>query len=183
VSNPAADGILSVIVHDHAEVRSVPELQELCRDGAHWSYGYGNIVIFCSTAEPDSSYCNRNAQATIEYARQHPSGLGMLVLIAADEPPPSEAGRRAIQASYVSMQSVIRAGVLVVEGEGFAAAAKRSAITLISMSSGLPFPMRVTRNPVEGAAKIVSMLGTRLDSRLTVQLVATAASSVKSPAR
>jgi hypothetical protein len=171
--------------HAHPDIvlRSGPQLEELCRDVTHCSCAYGNVVVFYSAAEPDSTYCDRNAKAVIEYARNYPSGLGMLVLIAADEPPPSEASRRAIQQSYIDMQAVIRAGVLVVEGEGFAASAKRSVITLVNLSANLPFPMKVAGSVDEGAAKLVKMLGARLDPGLNLQLMAAAIEATKTRLR
>ncbi|HET6333196.1 MAG TPA: hypothetical protein VFG30_08285 [Polyangiales bacterium] len=161
------------------EVESAPQLEELCRDATHVSCAYGNIVIFYSTVEPDSHYCDLNASSVIAYAKRYPAGLGMLVLIAADEPPPGEASRRAIRHSYVAMKDAIDAGVLVVEGEGFAASAKRSVITLINTTTSLPFPMRVAGNVADGAAKLVRMLGPKLAPGLNVQLVAAAATEVK----
>jgi hypothetical protein len=161
------------------EVESALQLEEICRDATHVSCAYGNIVLFYSTTEPDSQYCDLNARAVIAYAKRYPTGLGMLVLIAADEPPPGEASRRAIRDSYVAMKNVIDAGVLVVEGEGFAASAKRSVITLINTTTSLPFPMRVAGNVADGAAKLVRMLGPKLTPGLNVQLLAAAAAEVK----
>jgi hypothetical protein len=154
-------------------------IEDLCHDATHYSCACGNVVIFFSAAEPDSTFCDRNASLVIDYARRYPAGLGMLVLIAADEPPPSKDARQAIRNGYLAMKDVIRAGVLVVEGEGFAAAAKRSVITLIQMSTSLPFSMSVAGNLNEGAAKLARMLGPILDTGLTVQRIAEAASAAK----
>jgi hypothetical protein len=161
-------------------IAEAPSIQELCRDATHCSCSCGNVVIFASAAEPDSAYCNRNASLVIDYARKYPAGLGMLVVIAADEPPPSKDARQAIRDSYIAMKDVVRAGVLIVEGEGFAAAAKRSVITLIQMSTSLPFSMSVAGNLDEGAAKLGKTLGLILDSGLTVQRIVEAAAAAKS---
>jgi hypothetical protein len=166
-------------VQTEHEVTAAPRLEELCRDAAHCSCAYGNVVIFYSNAEPDSAYLDRSAKAVIVHARKHPAGLGMLVLIAADEPPPSEAGRRAIRDSYVAMNGAIHSAVFVVEGEGFAASAKRSVIALFSMAEKLPFPISVAGDATAGAEKLVKMLGPKLHPQLDAQLVAAAASAVK----
>jgi hypothetical protein len=166
-----------------AAVGEAPQLEELCRDATHVSCACGNVVIFYSTTEPDDHYCELNAQAVIAHAQNYPQGLGMLVLIAADEPPPREATRRAIRQSYIAMKHVVDAGVLVVEGEGFAAAAKRSVITLINTTTELPFPMRVAGTLAEGAAKLVQMLGPKLAPNLSMHLVAAAAAEVKTRLR
>ena len=103
----------------------------------------------------------------------------MLVLIAADDSPPSAAARQAIQASYVIMQEHVAAGVLVVEGEGFAASVKRSVIALINLRANLKFPLRVASNIPEGAALMVKMLGPRLAADLDAPSIAEAAAAVR----
>lgn len=103
----------------------------------------------------------------------------MMVMISAAEGPPDEEGRAAIQASYAGMKHSVRAGVLVVEGEGFAASAKRSIITLMTMSGAQPFPMKVAGNVLEGTQKIVTMLGAALAPGLNAQTLAAAAFSAR----
>lgn len=154
------------------DVRNDPKLEEICRDVAHVSCGLGNIVIFYSRAEPSAEFCKLNSKLVVTYGRNYPAGLGMVVLIDADEPPPREAGRKAIRESYLVMGEVIKGGVLIVEGEGFAAAAKRSVITVITTTTNFPFPLRVAGDVQAGAEKMAKMLGKTLDARLTVPLIA-----------
>lgn len=161
------------------EADSSPQLQELSRDDAHCACACGNVLVVYSKQEPTHEYCQRSARATLEYARAYPSGLGMLVIIAENEPPPSESARRAIIDCYAMIREVITCGVLVVEGEGFAASAKRSVITLISMTVSVPFPIKVAPDIVEGASKLAKLLGPRLDPRLDTHAIAAAAASTK----
>jgi hypothetical protein len=157
-----------------------PKLEELCRDQTHCTCACGNVVILYSEAEPDQPYCVRNANAVIEYAQSYPAtGLGILVLIAADEPPPSQEARRDIQLSYIAMQDHVGAGVLVVEGEGFAASVKRSVIALMNMRANLKFPMKVAGSVAEGAALLVKMLGPKLSPELDARILQEAAEATK----
>lgn len=165
------------------DVRDELKLEEICRDGAHLSCAYGNVMIFYSRAEPTAAFCNQNAKLVISYARNYPAGLGMLVLIDADEPPPNDAARKTIRDSYLAIGSVVKAGVLVVEGQGFAAAAKRSVITVLTTATKFPFPLKVAGDVIAGAEKLTAMLGETLDARLSVPLIASAAHETRQRSR
>jgi hypothetical protein len=84
-----------------------------------------------------------------------------------------------LRSIYATLKSVIKGAVLVVEGEGFVASAKRSVITVFASSAAQPFPMKVAGTPAEGAAKIVKLLGPALDPRLNLASIADAISAVK----
>lgn len=157
----------------------VPQLEELSRSTAHVTFAYANVIIAYSVASPSASYLESHVRETLRYGRRYPDGMGLLILISADEPPPDEATRKALRDCYTTLKSVIHGAVLVVEGEGFMASAKRSVITLFTSSTSQPFPLKVAGTPAEGAAKMVSMLGPALDPRLNISLIAAAVPAVK----
>lgn len=163
-----------------AKIRTGPQLRELVREVAHSIHGYGNVIIMHSAAPLERDYCQRGLQAIAKYAASFPHGLGLMIMVSANEPPPDDATRQVIRDSYNEMKEVVIGGVLVVEGEGFVAAAKRSVMTLISSSSSRLFPMRVASTVNEGATKLANVLGARLDPTLTAEQIAAAAASVKS---
>jgi len=56
------------------------------------------------------------------------------------------------------VKAILRLGlVVVIEGAGFAASIKRSAITLINMATSLPYPTKVVATLGEGAEAIVKV--------------------------
>jgi hypothetical protein len=159
--------------------RGAPALVELYREEGHHCYGRGNAVVVYSVAEPDSAYMERNAIAMRLYASAHPTGLGAMVLIPDIAKPPSEAARHALRAGYTAMKSFMRGAVLILEGEGFAAAAKRSAFTILNLAAPLPFPVKVAGTPLEAADKLVALLGPALEPQLDSQLLAAMVEEVR----
>jgi hypothetical protein len=158
--------------------RELP-VRELFRDPALLTCAYGNILICFSGQTPGKSYMDGSIQAILTYAKDYPAGLGLLVLISADEPPPDEQSRRVILATRGALKSCVCGSVLVVEGEGFAASAKRSVIAMFSLSSSQPFPSKVAGTISEGSAKLAKMLGSRLDPDLDAESIAAVATSVR----
>lgn len=159
--------------------RSEPPVRELFRNPALVTCACANVLICYSGRTPVKSYMDGSLQAIHLYAKDYPKGLGMMVLIAEDEPPPDEEGRRVILATRAALKDCVRASVLVVEGEGFAASAKRSVVAMFSLASSLPFPEKVAGNIYEGATKLAKLLGTRLDPSLNADTIAAAATSVR----
>jgi hypothetical protein len=137
---------------------SAPQLEELSRGNHHVTFGYGNVIIAHSSASPDMRYLDSHVRETLRYGTRYPDGMGLLILIAPDEPPPNEAARKALRDCYTTLKRVIKAAVVVVEGEGFVASAKRSVITVFTSSTSQPFPIRVAGTAAEGASKLVKVL-------------------------
>lgn len=154
-------------------------VRELFREPALLACAYANILICYSGCTPSKSYLEGSTQAIGSYAKDYPSGLGLLVLISADEPPPDEASRRVIHATRDALKPYVRGSVLVVEGEGFAASAKRSVIAMFNLASSQPFPTKVAGTITEGSAKIARLLGPWLDANVDAESIAAAASSVR----
>lgn len=156
-----------------------PPVRELFRNPALLTCACGNVLICFSGRTPIKSYLEGSVQAINLYAKDYPAGMGLLVLISADEPPPDEESRQAILKTRDALRPCVRGSVLVVEGEGFAASAKRSVIAMFSLASSLPFPTKVAGNISEGAAKIAKLLGPRLDPNLDVTAITAAAASIR----
>lgn len=156
----------------------VPPVRELYRNPALLTCACGNVLICFSGRTPSKSYLDGSTQAIRLHSKDYPQGLGMIVLISADEPPPDEESRRTIIATRDALKPYVCASVLVVEGEGFAASAKRSVVAMLTLASS-PFPSKVAGNVEEGATKLAKMLGARLDGALDATAIAAAANSVR----
>lgn len=156
-----------------------PQIVELTRDREHITCAVGCVVIVYSGRTPDPGYLERSARAVNTWGEKFSGGLGMMVLISANEPPPDELARRAIHASYVAMQRSVRAAVHVVEGEGFMASAKRSVITVMNLTNCFGFPIKVVSTVSDGAVKLASLLGPSLTPGVDPERLAKAAIEVR----
>jgi hypothetical protein len=156
-----------------------PAIEVLCRGASQITSAIGNVIICGSEQTPDSRYLEDYVQAINAYGKNHPTGLGMLVLIAAAEPPPDDRARHDIHNSHLAIKGCVRLAVLVVEGEGFAASAKRSIIAMLSMSPNTAFPTKVAADIREGVTKLMKVLGPQLAPQLDVDSIATAATQVR----
>src|SRR5262245_8345233 len=99
-------------------------IEELPSNSQYACCALGNIVVTRSLVPPDAGYLKQWLDGVMQHAKKHPDGIGLLVLIDSEAPPPGEAARAAIKNAYVSLRGMVLGGVQVVEGEGFAAAAK-----------------------------------------------------------
>jgi hypothetical protein len=138
------------------------------------------VVIAYSRKSPVAGDFLHVAQKVNAYAAAHyPGNLCLLVMISVDEPPPNEEARREIMGMFSAIKPSLVGVVLVVEGEGFAASAKRSFITVVSMTPTIPFTTRVAGTPSEGARKLVRLMGNRLDPNLDETKLTHAMASVR----
>jgi hypothetical protein len=126
-------------------------LRVLYLDEAHAVGALGEVLIMLSRAEPSLEFLQRTVRLIQDTAREHPEGLGLFVVISADAKPPSDAARQYFARSVTEYGQKVRAMARIVEGIGFLAAAKRSAIAMIQLVSRLPFPAKVFGTQTEAA--------------------------------
>lgn len=140
--------------------------QELVTDPDHCCCAFGNVVLIYSLRVPTNSHVERTVGAIAELGRRYPAGLGLLLLLDPSAGAPDEPARRAIRQFYFDIATFVRAGVQVIEGEGFVAAGKRSVVTLINMGTKLPFPLKVVGSLEQGSSLLLELLGRKTDSSL-----------------
>jgi hypothetical protein len=143
-------------------------LTQLASSSQHSCFALGNIVVTRSLVPPDSAYLPEWINAILRHGKVHPQGLGLLVLIDENAPPPGELERSAIKAAYVNVRPVVRCAVQVVEGEGFAAAAKRSVLMIINLATAIGYPIRVTGNVTEATNILHKLLGPAMSAEIDV---------------
>jgi hypothetical protein len=166
-------------VRSVSQLDSPLRLRELCRDEQHLCCAYGNVALALTLTEPDPAYLQRASLAITQYGSQSPHALGLLTWIEAKAPPPRAETRAAIQQLFSDIAPVTRACIIIIEGEGFRASAKRSAVTLINMAARLPYPLKVTASVSDAAQLLLQMLGTAHDARMNVESLATAATTMR----
>jgi hypothetical protein len=154
-------------------------LKELCRDLEHCCCAYGNIVLALTLTAPDAAYLRTATQAITQLGLGYPQGVGLITMVDGNTPPPSEVTRAAIQQLFRDIAGFTRGGIMVVEGQGFKASAKRSAITLINMTTRLPYPIKVAASVSEAEPLLMKMLGPAFDVRITAAGLADAAASMR----
>lgn len=120
-----------------------PRWVEVFCEGGHVFGSYGNVVLCISRASPSRALLQGAVVLARELSTKYPLGVAILVVIEAACPPPEEEARKAVQETYRALQPMVRGAAYVVEGEGFAAAAKRGALALINMTVRAGFPIKV----------------------------------------
>jgi|SoiMethySBSTD1v2_1073268.scaffolds.fasta_scaffold06294_4 hypothetical protein len=76
-------------------------------------------------------------------AAKIPTGMGMIIVVNAEAEAPDEAARAQLQKMHTELYGKLRGIVRVIEGEGFAAAAKRSVLTIIDLATRHGHPSKV----------------------------------------
>jgi hypothetical protein len=154
-------------------------VRELCRDEQQLCCAYGNVVLALTLTEPDPAYLRRSALAITEYGRESPHALGLLTWIDVNAPPPRAETRAAIQQLFRDIAPVTRGCVNIIEGEGFRASAKRSAVTLINIAARLPYPLKVCASLRDAAQQLLEMLGSAYGAHMNAESLTTGAESIR----
>jgi len=103
----------------------------------------GNTVVSCSLDAPNPRFLEACSRTMDSLARQRSLPLLLLTIIDQRARAPDDAGKLAIRQTMLRHAAQIHAFAYVVEGEGFAAAAVRGALSLISLLARYSFPHKV----------------------------------------
>jgi hypothetical protein len=118
-------------------------------DAHHSVWLCGPVIVTYSTDAPNQRYLMAWAQATTRLAARISGPIFVLTIIDGVTPTPDEASRKAIRNTISRHKDQIGAFAYVVEGRGFAAAAIRSVVSLMSLAARYPFPQKVFANVPE----------------------------------
>ena len=122
---------------------STKRLLFLYSDAEHCLSVYGSTVLSFSLQPPNPRYLTAWAAAMERMAKRSEQPISVMTIIDGRCRPPNEASKTAIRDTIIQHSQRIGAFAYVIEGEGFAAAAVRSAVTLISLVARYPFPQKV----------------------------------------
>jgi hypothetical protein len=123
----------------------------LYSDSLHCMALYDDILLSISRGEPSLHFLEAATALISEEARKCARGVRLMIAINADAPAPGDEAREHIKRVYPDLSRHLRGLVLVVEGEGFAAAAKRSVAAIIYLTLRLHCPSKVVGSVTEGA--------------------------------
>ncbi|MEY4550418.1 MAG: hypothetical protein RL685_6613 [Pseudomonadota bacterium] len=128
-------------------------------DSEHGIAISGNIVISLSMQPPNAGYLAAWTQAMDQLVSDVPGPICVLNVIDAGARAPDEAAKAAIRRTVQRHAARVGAVVYVVEGRGFAAAAMRSALSLLSLVARYPFPQKVFPTVASSGAWITETMG------------------------
>jgi hypothetical protein len=132
----------------------------LYSDSLHCMALYDDILLSVSRGEPSLPFLKAVTTLIGEEARKCARGVRLMIAINADAPPPGEEAREHIKRVYPEVSRHLRGLVLVVEGQGFAAAAKRSVAAIIYLTLRLHCPSKVVGSVMEGAIWLMREIAT-----------------------
>jgi len=116
----------------------------LYSDQEHCLSVYGNTVLSFSLQPPNPRYLAAWTAAMERLAKKRSdSRISVLTVVDGSCRPPDDASKKAIRNTIIQHSNEIGAFAYVIEGDGFGAAAVRSAVTLISLVARYPFPQKV----------------------------------------
>ncbi|HVJ22082.1 MAG TPA: hypothetical protein VM686_42040 [Polyangiaceae bacterium] len=158
-----------------------PKIYYVDRD--HVTGAVANVLVSFSVAEPSRPYLDNWGTSSKELVATYGQIVAMNI-IDSDAKPPSDAARVEINRLITTLSDKIVAIAIVPEGSGFLAAAKRSALSMITLMSRRPFPIRVFGDVAEASNWLISQLrSSSIPARLDMSTLATAAESIRNVRR
>jgi hypothetical protein len=138
---------------------------------------FANVVMSFSLAEPTRAYLDNWAVITKKLLLNYEHIAGINVIDSTAKPP-SDAIRVEINQLIATLSSRICGIAMVVEGTGFIAAAKRSAMSMVTLMSRPPMPIRIFGTVPDSGVWLTSQLRqfsnpAKLDPRAIVQAAET----------
>jgi hypothetical protein len=139
-----------------------------------FTYGvYSNLVFGLESADPSIAYIDGFNRTIQEIVRQSGRKVGMMVVIHADAKPPTDEVRRHIVRTARGFAPHVAAFAHVVEGEGFLAAAKRAAMTLLMSTARFGFPLKVFSNVREAMPWLLTTVGSEFPEQVRADQLST----------
>ena len=117
------------------------------------------LFLSIENSEPTVPHLGRVHELFGDFARAQQGGVGMLIIIRDQARPPSEAVRLLITRMFIEMEGSLSGLAYVMEGGGFVAAAKRSALAVIMIAKRYKFPIRVFSKVTEAIPWLATTVG------------------------
>jgi hypothetical protein len=136
-----------------------PTLHMLHMDPLHCIAMFHDLLLSISRGEPSLHFLQLAGRLIREQAERWPDKIGVMIVISADAPAPSEEARAHVRKAYPEFSRMLAGMVRVIEGEGFIAAAKRSAVAIIDLAMRLQCPTKVMGNVHEAGMWIMRQMG------------------------
>ncbi len=143
-------------------------------DDEHCMRTVGNVIVTYTRAPPSPAYLDAWAEEAAKVVREC-GDFVVYTVISSSAAAPSEEAKSEIRKVMTRYKERIRGVAYAVEGTGFAAAAMRSALALISLVARYPYPQKIFSTAGEASAwiaglsplrgsKAVAVAGSQLDT-------------------
>jgi hypothetical protein len=140
----------------------------LYTDHEHCIAVHGSAVIAFSLQPPNPKCLEAWTTALVQLTQRTQGPISILIIIDSGARSPDEATKRQIQDVCTRYAGRIGAFAYVIEGEGFGAAALRSAISLMSLAARYPYPQKVFKRVSDATAWILPRMSAKLPDDVTV---------------
>ena len=131
----------------------------------------GRTILTYSTCQPTVAFFNAWSRALQQLVDADAGKIAAITVIdSSGARPPDDASRKAIRHAFARHGAKICAFAYVIEGEGFAAATIRAAVSLITMAERHPFPFRVFAAIADAGTWILPRLPEGHDARPLIAL-------------
>jgi hypothetical protein len=134
-------------------------LEHVHGDSDHEVATASTFVVTIENAAPTLPHLARVKSTVQNLARQGGKGVGLLVVIRREARPPDDDVRPHIVRVFNDLESSLSALAYVMEGEGFIAAAKRSALSLMMVARRFRFPVKVFKTIPEAIPWLTTAVG------------------------
>jgi Asp-tRNA(Asn)/Glu-tRNA(Gln) amidotransferase A subunit family amidase len=155
------------------------DVRQVYADEMHRTVAFHNVTVSYSRDEPTAPFLNAWTDKVRELRRTYPKGIGVLIVIDSDAKPPSEEVRELVTKVLRDMGSSILGLAHVVEGRGFMAASKRSALSLVTLVARFPFPIKIFDAADLGIAWLLSRMGDAAAPEVTAPRLLTVARDLR----
>jgi hypothetical protein len=139
----------------------------------------GNVILTYSAEPPNPDYLAAWDRATGLLAARTRAPIAVITIIDGNSSTPDEPSRKAIRDTISTHRNQISALAYVVEGRGFASAAMRSVLSVLSLAARYPFPQKVFSSVGEAAQWVARTNGASVTSANLVSAVETMRGEVR----
>ena len=113
---------------------------------------HGSTVVAFSLQPPNPMCLAAWTAALVQLAQRSDAPVSILIIVDSGARPPDDGTKREIQRVTSRHADSIGAFAYVIEGEGFGAAALRSAMSLMSLAARYPYPQKVFKSVGDAVA-------------------------------
>jgi hypothetical protein len=111
----------------------------------------GPCLTIIARREPSPNVVDEAPLWVDSQLESYPHKGGVIIIVQASAPPPSESSRARIDRAYAEYGRGAVAGAMVIEGRGFVAASIRSVLSLMMLTSKYAYPIKTFSRVDEGA--------------------------------
>lgn len=130
---------------------------EVCPE--HCAASLGGVLLLIIKEDPRASIFEQQRRWLKRLKEDSPEGCVFLAVLQVDTPPPTEAARATIKRVFREFGPVMKAGVMLIEAEGFAAATFRSVLSMLVLTLRLPYSLKVFQSTQDACFWLLPHLG------------------------